>query len=157
VNGWIRTLPWTASHKVTIMNNEFDNRLAGNGPAIRLDARGLEGIVRNNIIRRSGAEDGPGFKDAAIHILADPRQRMIVEGNLVDGWLHALSCRPKKPSGDPATYLIRNNTISGAIALLGPPGQFLKYVRNNLNLTTFQPVEEGHIPGREFKDEEYKM
>jgi len=153
VNGWICTLPQKTSQKVTITNNEFDNRLAGNGPAIRIDSKGTEAIIRNNIIRRSGDETDPGFKDAAIHILADPDKQMIIEGNLIDGWQHAISCKPKNPAGKQSRYIIRNNTISGSIDFLGLPEQFRKHERDNLNMKTLQPVKARHIPEKVFKDE----
>jgi len=157
VNGWIRTAPWCRSGKVTIMNNEFDNSIAGNGPAIRLDAKGLEGIVRNNIIRKNAAEDKPLFKDAAIHILADPDKQMIVEGNLIDGWRNSISCKPKNPAGKQSRYIIRNNTISGSIDFLGLEEQFRKHDLGNLNPKTLRPVKVKYIPEKNFKDEEYKM
>ena len=82
---------------------------------------------------------------------------MIVEGNVVDGWRHALSCRPKGPSGDPATCVIRNNTVSGSISLLGPPEQFRKHVQGSLDVEALEPVQEHPIPEKDFGDEEYKM
>ena len=157
VNGWIRTAPWCRSGKITIMNNEFDNSLAGNGPAIRIDSKGTEAIIRNNIIRKSAAEDNPLFKDAAIHILADQDKQIIVEGNLIDGWRNSISCKPKNPTGKPSRYIIRNNTISGSIDFLGLEEQFRKHDLGNLNPKTLRPVKVKYIPEKNFKDEKYKM
>ena len=151
VNGWIRTLPQKTSRKVTIVNNEFDNRIAGNGPAIRIDSKGTEAVIRNNIIRKTAAETDPGYKDAAIHLLADPDKQIIVEGNIIDGWRHAISCAPKNPDGKPSRYIIRNNTISGSMDFLGQPEQFRKHDAGNLNPRTLRPVTVKHIPGKELK------
>ena len=158
INGWIRTAPWCRSGKVTIMNNEFDNRLASNSPAIRIDSNGTEAIIRNNIIRLvQGAESKPGFKDAAIHILASSGKRMIIEGNIIEGWLNSISCKPKKPKAAPAKYIIKNNSITGNINWLGLPGRFQTYVRNNLNIDTLRQVKAIFVPEKDFKDEKYKM
>ena len=157
VNGWIRTLPWSISRKVTIMNNEFDNSIAGNGPAIRIDSRGTEAIIRNNIIRKSAVEDKPLFKDAAIHILASPGKRMIIEGNIIEGWKNSISCKPKNSKAAPTKYIIKNNSITGSMDFLGLPGQFQTYVRNNLNIDTLRQVKAIFVPEKDFKDEKYKM
>ena len=82
---------------------------------------------------------------------------MIIEGNIVDGWQHSISCKPKNPAAKPARHIIKSNTISGSMDFLGLPEQFRKYVRDNLDLTTLRPVEARHIPEKEFKDEKYKM
>ena len=157
VNGWIRTAPWCRSYKITIMNNEFDNSIAGNGPAIRLDSKSLEGIVRNNIIRKTAAEDNPLFKDAAIHILADPKKRMIIDGNIIEGWKNSISCKPKNPNATPARYIIKDNMVSGTISLLGLKAYFKKYVKDNLSLKSLKLIKEKQIPEKDFKNEKYKM
>ena len=156
INGWIRTLPWCTSNKVTIINNEFDNRIAGNGPAIRIDSKGTEAIIRNNIIRKIAAENNPAFKDAAIHILAAPKKRIIIDGNIIEGWGKSISCKPKNKGGDRARFIIKNNMVSGTINLLGIKALFKKYVKDNLNLKSFRTVKEKQILEKDFKNEKYK-
>jgi len=157
VNGWIRTAPWYRSGKITIMNNEFDNSIAGNGPAIRIDSKGTEAIIRNNVIRKTAAEDNPLFHDAAIHIVAAPDQLVIIDGNIIDGWKHSISCKPKNPAGKQARYIIKDNMLSGSIDFLGAKLFFKKHVEGNLDLKSLRSVEEKQIPAREFKDDTYKM
>ena len=157
VNGWIRTAPWCRSGKITIMNNEFDNSIAGNGPAIRIDSKGTEAIIRNNSIRKTAAEDNPLFHDAAIHIVADSDQLVIIDGNIIDGWKHSISCKPKNPMGDVSRPIIKDNMVSGSIDFPGAKYVFQKHIGDNLDLDSLRPVEGIHVPEKEFKDEEYKM
>ena len=157
INGWIRTLPWAKSNKVTIINNEFDNRIAGNGPAIRIDSKGTEAIIRNNIIRKIAAEDNPAFKDSAIHILANPKKRIIIDGNIIEGWKNSISCKPKNKGGDRVRFIIKDNMVSGTINLLGMKALFKKYVKDNINLKSFRAVKEKQIPEKDLKNEKYKM
>ena len=157
INGWIRTLPWAKSSKVTIINNEFDNRIAGNGPVIRIDSKGTEAIIRNNIIRKTAAENNPAFKDSAIHILAASKKRIIIDGNIIEGWKKSISCKPKNPNATPARYIIKDNMLSGTINLLGIKALFKKYVKDNLNLKSFRAVKEKQIPEKDLKNEKYKM
>ena len=157
INGWIRTLPWARSYKVTIINNEFDNSIAGNGPVIRIDSKGTEAIIRNNIIRKTAAEDNPLFKDAAIHILAASKKRIIIDGNIIEGWKNSISCKPKNPNATPARYIIKDNMLSGTISLLGLKAYFKKYVKDNMNLKSFRAVKGKQILEKDFKNEKYKM
>jgi len=141
VNGWIETHQWLTSRRITILNNTFEHNLPGNYPSIRLLSKDLKGIIRGNIFRRTRNESEPAPEHAAIYIATgDRNRRHVIEGNYMEGWTHAVSCKPEVWSGGPARYVIRNNSVSGAINLIGPQKGYKAHVADNIHVTTLEAI-----------------
>lgn len=154
VNGGIGTVEH--SGRVLIANNDFEIDYPYEPRCVTLRAGMVEGIVRNNVFRRVprlvvGADDGAKpaadaargaamAKEPAILALAMSGRSRVVEGNYIDGWARGIMCSADT-TDEPARLIVRHNTLSGDIALVGPAAAFRKYVADNLDLNSLELID----------------
>jgi len=140
-NGRITTC--NNSRHVTIVNNDFVCNVPGNYSCIIIRPGGaLQDIIRGNTFRRQTNENAPGASHVAIFTIGDNFNYPVlhlIETNFIDGWRHSITCvsraRNKKPR-----FVLRNNSISGKITLIGSPASYKKLVEGNLSVTSLNPV-----------------
>ena len=60
---------------------------------------------------------------------------------MIDGWKQSISCKAVGTSKNPVKCIVRNNTVSGNISLVGEKGSFKQHVNGNLNMDSLKMVE----------------
>ena len=144
VNGSIVAFPLNRnSSRVVILNNVFEDQMDGNSSGIKLVSNVGEGVIRGNVFRKTGKEEAKSTpEDAAIYVKANERtSRYTIENNMIDGWKQSISCKAVDTSKNPVKCIVRNNTVSGNISLVGEKGSFKQHVNGNLNMDSLKMVE----------------
>jgi len=155
VNGGIGTIEHTG--RVVIANNDFEIDYPYEPRCITLRAGMVEGVVRNNVFRRvprmvvadddgkakpaADVERGAAMpKEPAILAMAMGGRTRVVEGNYIDGWTRGIMCYADTKD-KPARFIVRNNTLSGDLSLVGPASAFRKYVGSNLSTVSLDMIQ----------------
>ncbi|HEV7401968.1 MAG TPA: right-handed parallel beta-helix repeat-containing protein [Chthoniobacteraceae bacterium] len=164
VNGWVRK---TGDGEVTIMGNEFTSDLAQPHTIIGLHGASGEAVIKDNVLRYApgkfafegarvvkagdGGEAEAAVKEetlaAALPAIVSgggagkSLAQLIIQGNTIQGWTaDAIALEAAKHEGEPYRYLVRGNTLDGAIRLTGLPDSYRSVVTDNLGRTTLAPV-----------------
>jgi hypothetical protein len=67
---------------------------------------------------------------------------MHVEGNVIQGWAgDAIHLNAAAREADPVGFVVRGNSVEGAIRVTGLPESYRCATANNLDLKTFEPVQ----------------
>ena len=65
----------------------------------------------------------------------------VVEGNVIQGWKDAIEFTAAEREGDPLRFIVRGNSLDGAIRITGLPQFYRSVVTDNLDLTTLVPIQ----------------
>ena len=72
---------------------------------------------------------------------------LLIEGNVIQGWVgEAIDLSAVRRDSDPIRFIVRNNSVEGAIRLTGLPSSYRELVTNNINLKTLEPVQPVLVP-----------
>jgi hypothetical protein len=176
VNGWVfksgDARNKCSGGAVTVIGNEFTSDLPVPHGIIGLGSGTEQAIVKDNVMRFTGGgatvaaqrqvtPDGQGEAEAAhaeeklqtalpaISNLSGAKTMtlLLVEGNVIQGWVgEAIDLSAVRRDSDPIRFIVRNNSVEGAIRLTGLPASYRGLVTNNINLKTLEPVQPVLVP-----------
>jgi hypothetical protein len=164
VNGWIRK---SGAGDVSILGNEFVSDMPLPHGIVGLGAGTGQAIVKDNIMRFTAGKPAPAAPKPAAPTgkdEAEPAQdteklqialpaisnttgaktmtMLLVEGNVIQGWTaDAIRLDAALRDGEPIRFIVRGNSVEGAIRIAGPPQSYRSVVTNNLHLKTLETVQ----------------
>jgi len=65
----------------------------------------------------------------------------VIEGNVIQGWRDAIQLTAAEREGDPLRFIVRGNSLDGAIHISGLPQFYRSAVTGNLDLKTLAPIQ----------------
>jgi len=173
VNGWVRK---GGEGDVSVIGNEFTSDLPVAHGIVSIHTGAEQVIVKDNVMRFTGGKGDvteprqvlPGGKDEALAVQKDEALQVaqpaifnavspkspklfLIEGNVIQGWRDAIQLTAAEREGDPLRFIVRGNSLDGAIRITGLPQFYRSVVTDNLDLTTLapiQPVIEAEEPAR---------
>ena len=154
--------------RLTVMDNEFISRQAGEKPMVLVNGSVASAIIKNNVFRREEShlkftdaqrtteKDAPrymlysedNFDDrdltnakpaSAIGIAPFTSATSVVQGNFIYGWKNAISADNPVLQGK-SLLVVTDNTTDGTISVTGDPERTVKRVEGNIE------VPSGMIP-----------
>jgi hypothetical protein len=163
VNGWVRK---GGEGDVSIIGNEFTSDLPVAPGVVNILGGTEQAIIKDNVMRFTGGKGSvetprqvlPDGKDEAqavqkgealdaalpaIFNSVSPKSAklLLIEGNIIQGWKDAIQLTATEREGDPLRFVVRGNSLDGAIRVTGLPRFYRSVVAENLNLTTLAPIQ----------------
>jgi hypothetical protein len=173
VNGWVRK---GGEGDLSIVGNEFTSDLPVAHGIVSVQSGTEQVIVKDNVMRFTGGKGAvaeprqilPGGTDEAQAVQKDEALQaalpaifnavtpkspklLLIEGNVIQGWKDAIQLTAAAREGDPLRFIVRGNSLDGALRITGLPQFYRSVVTDNLDLTTLapvQPVIEAQEPAR---------
>jgi len=179
VNGWIRKSGGAKDDigdgKLSIIGNEFTSDLPVPHGVVGLESGTVEAIVKDNVMRfaagkakpTAGRQLAPTEKDEAEAAREEEKLQapqpaisnltgaktmnlLVVEGNVIEGWTgDAMQISAAQRETDPVRFIVRNNSLSGAIRITGLAQSYRSAVTGNIDLKSLEPIQpviEAHEP-----------
>lgn len=171
VNGWVRK---GGEGDVSVIGNEFTSDLPVAHGIVSIHTGTEQVIVKDNVMRFTGGKGAvaeqrqvvPGGKDEALAVQKDEALQtpqpaifnavtpkspklFLIEGNIIQGWSDAIQLTAAEHEGDPLRFVVRGNSLDGAIRISGLPQFYRSIVTDNLDLRTLaliQPVIDAQEP-----------
>jgi hypothetical protein len=163
VNGWVRK---GGEGDVSVIGNEFTSDLPVAPGVVAIHAGTEQVIVKDNVMRFTGGKGAvaeqrqvvPSGKDEALAVQKDEALQaaqpaifnavtpkspslFVIEGNVIQGWADAIQLTAAEREGDPLRFIVRGNSLDGAIHISGLPQFYRSAVTNNLDLKTLMPIQ----------------
>jgi hypothetical protein len=141
-NGEIRTKG--GSGPLTITDNEFAMTLPHIGTWITISELVPQAVISNNTFRSTAPLENRSPTEVLILAQANGSEKgsrlRVIDGNLIEGFRTGVFARALSEK-NPDRFIVRNNTLDGAIRFEGLKTSYLVNYTNNLNLNTLQPVQ----------------
>jgi len=164
VNGMVRK---NGAGSVSIIGNEFTSNMPVEHRMAAFGSGAERVIIKDNVMRFAGGtsqalaarEVTVSNEDEAEPVKADEKlpipapaitctgetkslTMMLVEGNIIQGWLgDAIQLNAPARETGPVGFVVRGNSVEGAIRITGLPESYRSVTANNLNLKLFEPVQ----------------
>jgi len=176
VNGWVfksgDARNKCSGGDVTISDNEFNSNLPVEHGIVGLGSGTGQAIVKDNVMRFSAGKPAvaaqrqvaPTGQDEAEAAHSEEKLQvaqpaifnltgaktmslLLIEGNVIQGWTgDAIGLSAVQRDTEPIRFIVRNNSVEGAIRLTGLPQSYRSLVTNNINLKTLEPVQPVIVP-----------
>ena len=176
VNGWVfksgDARNKCSGGAVTVIGNEFTSDLPVPHGVIGLGSGTDQAIVKDNVMRFTAGQPAVTAPREIVQTNQDeavsthPEEKLqaalpaisnlsgartmtllLIEGNVIQGWVgEAIDLSAVRRDSEPIRFIVRNNSVEGAIRLTGLPASYRGLVTNNINLKTLEPVQAVLVP-----------
>ncbi len=135
VNGRINTNPWDQGRRIVVTDNEFQFHGGEAVNAIEVVSKGVMAVVKGNLLNWEHAGTPEGKDAPAILVRGTGERDQTVLQNLAQGWPTAIQCEVAEPTDAGPRFILRDNTVDGAVLLPPSPPACRVVEQGTLNLS----------------------